>query len=1065
MLISIFLTATGVIGQFLSEGSPSGSRAAERTAGCGDQWDTTFTTNGANGPVHAMVADGSGNIYIGGNFTTVQGVPASRIAKWNGSEWSALGVGVGGPVNSIAISGSDVYVGGNFGTAGGSPARNVAKWNGTAWSALGAGLGGGTHVVESVAVFGNDVYFGGNFSVSGGSPANGLVRWNGTSFFDAGVNGQVYTLAVNGGSLYVGGFVVVTGDNTQASLLKWNGTAWSSFGLLNTGTVRSIGFRGNEIFVGGAIRAPGVSADIARHNGTTWTSLGTFQNSPTVRAIVFSGTDVYAGGTFERSGGVGIGNGILKHNGTQWSAIGSGTEFGNHDVRAILVSGNTLYLGGDFRLAGGIAASNLATLSDGTTWGTPFPETGPDNAVNAIAVSGNDISIGGTFLGVGPVTANRIAKWNGVTNTWSSLGGGITGFGTESSHVSAIAVAGGKVYAGGSFPRIGGVTASNIAVWNGTTWAPLGTGITGGNGRVSVIIVRGEDVYVGGDFATADGVAANRVAKWNGTSWSGLNSTIIPTAVTSMAFKGDDLYVGTGTTTAANPAYFTKYDGTNWTALGADLGDRGVSSIAVIGDDIYVGGGFITVNGVTVNRIVKWNGSSWSALGGGLPPASFAINGPNLAVAGNHLIASGDFTTATGGPGDRIARWNGTGWTPMSTGLNANANALLASGGDIFAGGPFTTAGCNQSPYFARWRETVWNGGTSSDWHTAGNWGGSNVPAPNAGISIGTNDVSITSADVTVSSLIVTGGRTVTVGSGRTLTVSGNLDLSSGSLAGPGSVVVNGDLNLNQGTISGLTGLTVNGNLYLSGGTIIGNGTVSLTACRSSALAGGSATSFINSPLTRCVNSTGTYRFPVGSNGLYAPVELSGIAGSGNFTVEPKTGAFSGAASGLPANRLQRWWNTISSGITQGDLVFNYLDAEVVGIEGRYRAYRINGGTAELIPTVLNRTTNRATVSGTTSFAAWTLAEGPATFELLKGRITTPQNRPAGRVILSLTDSEGNVRWTLTNPFGYYRFPDVETWKTYTIRLQSKRFTFASMERSVDFTEANPDVNFVSTDH
>lgn len=246
--------------------------------------------------------------------------------------------------------------------------------------------------------------------------------------------------------------------------------------------------------------------------------------------------------------------------------------------------------------------------------------------------------------------------------------------------------------------------------------------------------------------------------------------------------------------------------------------------------------------------------------------------------------------------------------------------------------------------------------------------------------------------------------------------------------------------------------------------TFTSNG-ANLTTCRPTSLSGGSATAYISSPFTRCVNSTGTYRFPVGSNGFYVPVELSGVVGTGSFTVEPKTGAFSGPATGLPANRLQRWWNTAATGFTQGDLVFNYLDTEVVGIEGRYRAYRINAGTAELVPTSLNRTTNRATVSGAASFAAWTLAEGPATFETLTGRITTPQNRKADRVVVSMTDGLGNVRYALTNPFGFYRFMNVETWKTYTLRLQSKKYTFSSPERTIEFAESNGDVNFVSTDH
>ena len=66
---------------------------------------------GANDAVYATVVDGSGNLYIGGYFTIVGATLANRVAKWNGSAWSALGSGVGSvgdSVNALAASGSDL---------------------------------------------------------------------------------------------------------------------------------------------------------------------------------------------------------------------------------------------------------------------------------------------------------------------------------------------------------------------------------------------------------------------------------------------------------------------------------------------------------------------------------------------------------------------------------------------------------------------------------------------------------------------------------------------------------------------------------------------------------------------------------------------------------------------------------------------------------------------------------------------------------------------------------------------------------------------------------------------
>src|SRR5258705_9127541 len=89
-------------------------------------WISLGGIPGANSQVYAAVMDGSGNLYIGGGFTLVGDVIANRIAKWNGSSWSALGSGLNCRVAALAGSGSDVDAGGDFTTAGGSAANHPA---------------------------------------------------------------------------------------------------------------------------------------------------------------------------------------------------------------------------------------------------------------------------------------------------------------------------------------------------------------------------------------------------------------------------------------------------------------------------------------------------------------------------------------------------------------------------------------------------------------------------------------------------------------------------------------------------------------------------------------------------------------------------------------------------------------------------------------------------------------------------------------------------------------------------------------------------------------------------
>src|SRR5205085_6910604 len=83
-----------------------------------------------NSYVLALLTVGS-DVYIGGNFTAMGDVSASRVAKFNATTgtWSPLGAGVNGPVRALAVIGSDLYVGGTFLSAGEVPAHYIAKFN------------------------------------------------------------------------------------------------------------------------------------------------------------------------------------------------------------------------------------------------------------------------------------------------------------------------------------------------------------------------------------------------------------------------------------------------------------------------------------------------------------------------------------------------------------------------------------------------------------------------------------------------------------------------------------------------------------------------------------------------------------------------------------------------------------------------------------------------------------------------------------------------------------------------------------------------------------------------
>ena len=471
--------------------------------------------------------------------------------------------------------------------------------------------------------------------------------------------------------------------------------------------VRAIAVNGTDVYVAGTFRLAGgqVVNNVARWDGNAWSALGAGTDGP-VHALLFTGGQLYVGGGFQTAGGATV-NRIARWDGSGWSALAGGVD---GTVNAIAGADGAIYMGGSFKIAGSVTANNVARW-DGSTWsavGEGLGRPGID-AVRALAVSGSDVYAGGSFASTGAgISANNVARWNGVD--WSALGSGVN------SNVNSIAIAaGGDVYVGGRFTSAGTIAANRIARWDGAAWSPLDAGATGVPTVDSVLSVAllGSDVYIGGTFTAASGVVVNRIARWNGTAWSALD-TGTSGSVSAITVVGTELYAG-GTFTRAGSAAVNnvaRWNGASWAGIdhGAGEAPNGfVSAIAVAGSDVYVAGAFSAMGDFFASGVARWDGNAWHALGTGIPrsPAVHAVSA--IAVSGSNVYVGGVFTNAGGVSVNNIACWNGESWSAMGGGVNGAVEVLRVSGTDLYVGGSFRNAGGQVVNNIAKWDGNSWS--------------------------------------------------------------------------------------------------------------------------------------------------------------------------------------------------------------------------------------------------------------------------------------------------------------------------------------------------------------------
>lgn len=631
--------------------------------------------------------DGAGpqtpRLVAGGNWITSGTTAVHYVAYWDGAAWQPFAAGFSDRVTGLTTWDPDgsgpltdqVIATGDFLMSGSTSTQFIARWDGSAWQPLGLGLGSFCYCVTTWDPDGSgplpaEVLAGGNFSWAGGNDIPiGVAHWNGSTWqgFPSGTTpGPVYALTTwdpDGSGPLTAGPLAVGNISTAGSRTVYNVASWQSNDWRQLGN----GLNGN----GSASQVLAL---------TLWDPDGSGPAQP----------QVIAGGGFLTASGKTV-NRIARFDGSEWQPLGAGCNNNVYSLTTWDPDGSgplaeVLVAGGSFTTAGGVTVNQVAYF-DGTWHAFGAGIGGTVNALTVWdpdGVGGNPgyVIAGGVFTEAAGKPGNYVALWNGsawtrMNNAFNSNVFALTTFSPTGNPADA------RVYAGGQFGSGGSQPYSYIAQWTGTDWAAVGQGVTS---YVQAFTRWNEtsELVVGGAFTLASQTIANRVAAWTGSAWvntafePGISGT--PGIVYALTTwdpdgagpLGKEVIAGglfTRTTASPNPALnsIARWHNGAWTPLGAGLSTNGFINALLTWDPdgagprspvIVVGGSFTT--------------------GGGLPGAYITAAGV-CAQAACPADLDGDGTIGLGDLAALLSHYGLTGGaTPADGDLNGDGNVDLS---------------------------------------------------------------------------------------------------------------------------------------------------------------------------------------------------------------------------------------------------------------------------------------------------------------------------------------------------------------------------------------------------
>ena len=515
----------------------------------------------------------------------------------------------------------------------------------------------------------------------------------------------------------------------------WNGRQWLQIGNLE-GRAIAITWHQNKLYAYGKLTLAGIPISLASWDGATWTAMPNQISYDTTVTLASYNNQLYlASGHAFTIDGQAIQH-LARWDGSQWQDTDVGVQ---GMILTMLVRPDGLYVGGTFAHENNQWQGVLRW--DGSQWhqvGSPL-----SGLVLDLEWANDQLYVGGLFTSTLDPAINNIAAWNGTS--WDSFGNGI-GDGIHGD-VHGIAFLDNELYA---ISRVDNTSAKHrLQRWDGSAWVSLGTTVVY---RYVIDMLWYPDVILlnyqerllaFGSIAFAypsptQLFQGSMALAWNGTHWESMtpNGLVIKDTsrqVKLLATSGETVYTaayhlywGNGQASLAQfeaeqtwqallapyrlnftaheaedyqTALFLRVDNGLFNVVSGTLellSSSEVHSIAQANNLLYVAGDFEQFNGVAAHNLVMWNGIQWQGLNA---PAAFD-RVTIVEAYGSQLYIS---------DGSQVARWDGTQWQSLATGVSSITQIEPTASG-VYVAGTFSTINGVAAQKIAYWNGSVWSG-------------------------------------------------------------------------------------------------------------------------------------------------------------------------------------------------------------------------------------------------------------------------------------------------------------------------------------------------------------------